>query len=185
MLKHVADRRGCGALLLATSEAQHAVHWAVVGADQPGVPRSYECGARNFARGRPIRRPANFECRSATVPRLRPALRGLQGRPVPASGGALSLARRSLAHSVSADAGALRAARRRGVADAAQHTRGSRRARLGGGRRCCRFTPRAVTQARLAARALARPHDRSVERTDGPPQLPTMTARRSPRSLGT
>ena len=37
----------------------------------------------------------------------------------------------------------------------------------------------------LAARALARPHDRSVERTDGSPQLPTMTARRSPPSLGT
>ena len=68
--------------LVAISEAQHAVHWAVVGVDQPGVPRSYECGARNFARGRPIRRPANFECRSATVPRLRPALRGTEGAGV-------------------------------------------------------------------------------------------------------
>jgi hypothetical protein len=37
-------------------------------------------------------------------------MRGLRGRPVPASGGALSLARRSLAHSVPADRGALRAA---------------------------------------------------------------------------
>jgi hypothetical protein len=43
-------------------------------------------------------------------PACRPATRGLRGRPVPAVGGALSVARRSLAHSVSADVGALRAA---------------------------------------------------------------------------
>lgn len=30
---------------MATSEAQHGVHWAVVGVDQPGVLRSYRPGA--------------------------------------------------------------------------------------------------------------------------------------------
>ena len=86
MAKQVSRAAYPSDLLVATHEAQHAVHWAVVGVDQPGVPRSYECGARNFARGRPIRRPANFECRSATVPRLRPALRGTRARRSPGAG---------------------------------------------------------------------------------------------------
>ena len=70
----------------ATSEAQHGVHWGVAGVDQPGVPRSYECGSRNAGRGRPIRRTANFDCRSATVPQLGPALRGWQGPSRPRCG---------------------------------------------------------------------------------------------------
>ena len=77
---------------------------------RPEVPRFHECGARANHNSRPIQRPANSESRSRVVPRLRPALRGLPGRPVPASGGALSIARRSLGPSVPADAGALRAA---------------------------------------------------------------------------
>ena len=66
-------------LLVATSEAQHAVRWSVVDGDQPGVTRLSRKGARSAGRGRPIRTPANFESRSATVPRVGPPMRGRQG----------------------------------------------------------------------------------------------------------
>ena len=98
------------ALPLAASEGQRRRPAIRRREDQPGLPRCRECRTRATRAARRIRRPALFESRSPRPPPLSPALRGRRGRPAPASGGALSVARRSPAHSVPAEAGAPRAA---------------------------------------------------------------------------
>ena len=50
-----ANRQTAFALLLASSEARHAVRWSVDDGDQPGVPRFDERGARSAERRRAIR----------------------------------------------------------------------------------------------------------------------------------
>ena len=50
--------------------------------DQPGVPRCHERGTRSAGRGRPIRRAANLESRSATVSRVGPPMRGTRASPM-------------------------------------------------------------------------------------------------------